>query len=82
MNRKDYSISHDELATIECCGDNPVIIDKFFGPQIFAPLRITADTKTNEWIIEREIIKDSKYIEWARIPGQYNEEFTDWDKED
>jgi len=42
-------------------GGQSVIIDKLFGPQIFANLRITPDTSTNTWIIEREVMmNDSK----------------------
>ena len=53
-----------------------VEIDKMFGPTIFAGLRITADMKRG-WIIERQWIKDGKWIEWCTIPAQIEEEFED-----
>lgn len=63
-------------------GYESVVIDKLFGPQIFANLRITADPATNTWVIERSTIKydkegnsDNLWIEWVRIPGQIGIEF-------
>jgi hypothetical protein len=63
-------------------GYQSVIIDKLFGPMIFANLRITADPKTNTWLIERETIFQTagggshhEWIEWVRIPGQLEREF-------
>ena len=63
-------------------GYQSVIIDKLFGPQIFANLRITADPSTNTWKIERQTIMNDKegnswveWIEWVRIPGQLEIEF-------
>jgi len=58
-------------------GYESVIIDKLFGPQIFANLRITADPKINTWIIEREMIDTGVWQEWVRIPGQVAFEFKD-----
>jgi hypothetical protein len=58
-------------------GYQSVTIQKMFGPQIFADLRITADPKNNMWVIEREIIKTGEWVEWARIPGQVSFEFDD-----
>ncbi len=52
-----------------------VIIDKIFGPQIFASLKITPDTKTNSWVIERQRCDNAEWIEWIRIPGQLDFEF-------
>ncbi len=65
---------------VEIGADERVVIDKLFGPLIFADLRITADFQSNSWIIERMIIKSGAWIEWCRIPGQLNQEFTDWEK--
>ncbi len=56
-------------------GYESVIIDKIFGPQIFANLRITADPKTNTWVIERQMIDTGEWKEWAMIPGQIAIEF-------
>lgn len=56
-------------------GYQSVLIDKMFGPQIFANLRITADPKSNTWLIERENIHDAEWVEWIRIPGQLAFEF-------
>lgn len=58
-------------------GYQSVIIDKMFGPQIFANLKITADPKTNTWIIERQTINTGEWVEWVRIPGQVDFEFKD-----
>mgnify|MGYP001611178823 CR=1 FL=1 len=61
--------------TVEICEDDKVIIEKLFGPLIFANLRVTPDFKSNLWIIEREWFNSGKWIEWCRIPGQIEEEF-------
>jgi hypothetical protein len=58
-------------------GYESVIIDKIFGPQIFANLRITANPESNNWIIERQKINDGEWIEWVKIPGQLPLEFDD-----
>jgi hypothetical protein len=60
-------------------GYESVVIDKLFGPQIFANLRITADPKTNTWVIERQMIDTGEWQEWVRIPGQVAFEFKDND---
>ena len=57
-------------------GYNAVVIDKEIGPTIFAPLRITPDSVSGDWIIQREWIKTAEWIEWCRIPGQIEQEFT------
>lgn len=56
-------------------GYEAITIDKLFGPQIFANLRIFADPQTNTWVIERERIDTMEWIEWVRIPGQLSLEF-------
>lgn len=56
-------------------GYQSVSIDKMFGPQIFASLRITADPKTNTWLIERQDINSAEWVEWVRIPGQLKSDF-------
>lgn len=56
-------------------GYQSVIIDKMFGPQIFANLKITADPNSNTWLIERQKIDDGEWVEWVRIPGQLDIEF-------
>lgn len=56
-------------------GYNAVVIDKLFGSQIFANLRITPDPHSNTWLIERENIKTGEWIAWIRIPGQIEFEF-------
>ncbi len=60
-------------------GYQSVVIDKMFGPLIFASLRITPDAQSNKWIIERQNINDSEWVEWVRIPGQLAFEFKDLD---
>lgn len=63
--------------TILIGGNQEIVLDKEFGPLIFSDLRIKADLESGDWIIERMWIKNGNYIEWCRIPGQYEEEFTD-----
>lgn len=55
--------------------DQPVIIDKMFGPLIFTELRVTADYRTCEFVIERCRIDSGEWLEVARIPGQLDEEY-------
>lgn len=59
----------------EIGSNDTVVIDKLYGPLIMANLRITACAEECCWIIEREWIETSKYIEWCRIPAQLEEEF-------
>jgi hypothetical protein len=60
-------------ATIEIGSGQPVEIDKMYGPLIFANLRITADADSGDWIIER--MCGDEWNEYARIPGQLEEDF-------
>lgn len=69
---------NDQEITVEV-GCQSVIIDKLFGPQIFANLRITADATSNTWLIERENISTGKWVQWVRIPGQIQSEFEEHD---
>lgn len=52
-------------------------IDKLIGPTAFAGLRIQADAKTCEWIIERQNISTSEWSEFCRIPGQTDADYPD-----
>jgi len=72
---KEYRLESDEIATFLMGCSNMVILDKVFGPLIFANLRIRANFDSCEWIIERERISDGEFIEVHRIPGQLREEF-------
>ena len=65
---------HDEIVIY--VGYDAVVIDKESGPLIFANLRIKADAESGDWIIEREWIESGEWIEWCRIPGQVEQEFT------
>lgn len=78
-----HPLPDTSTVTVEVRGDQPVIINKLYGPLIFANLRITADTKTGNWIIEREWIKTGEYSSSFHviIPGQIAEEFTQDDEE-
>jgi len=62
---------------IEIGSGDSVIIDKLFGPTVFADLKITADYTRGCWVIERMWIKDGKWIEWCTIPSQIEQEFSD-----
>lgn len=57
--------------------DQFVMVDKCFGPLIFATLRIIADFQTNEFVIERQRIDSLEWIGIARIPGQFDHEFNE-----
>lgn len=61
------------------CGDK-VIVDKLFGPLIFTDIKVEADFQSGCWIISRRWIKTHKWQEICRIPGQYDEEFTEDDR--
>lgn len=70
-----------QQTTIEI-GGQQVIINKLFGPMVFMDLRISPDHKDCCWIIERYTIfyktdgsDDSRWVEWCRIPGQFEWEF-------
>ncbi len=75
--------------TLEIGSDNRVILNKLFGPTVFMDLRITPDSEKCEWVIERLTIlpctdpeiQDTtqwqKWVEWCRIPGQFQWEFID-----
>lgn len=66
----------EEPKRFELGSNQTVVIDKAFGPTIFANLRITADCERG-WVIERLWIKDNKWVEWCIIPAQINEEFSE-----
>lgn len=57
--------------------DEDVVINKEYGPLVFAQVRVTAEYDTCEWVIERQHIKSGDWIQVARFPGQFDEEFTD-----
>lgn len=62
---------------IEVGANDSIIIDKLFGPTVFADLRITANIERRCWVIERMWIKTGEYIEWCTIPNQIEQEFSD-----
>ena len=64
----------EEKNTVEIGSDETLTIEKMFGPTIFADLRITADCKRG-WVIERQWIGNSEWIEWCVIPAQIASEF-------
>lgn len=66
----------DEL-TIEMGSGVAVILDKLFGPLIFANLKIVNDIASCQWIIYRQNIETGEWIEKARIEGQEDSEFDD-----
>lgn len=74
---EEERVMEREPKVIEIGSQDTVIIDKLFGPHIFANLRITADTTRGCWVIERQWASTGEYIEWVTIPDQINEEFTD-----
>jgi hypothetical protein len=67
---------------IEIGPDDVVIIDKLYGPTVFANLRVSLDLERCEWVIQRQWVKTGEWIEWCRMPGQIGQEFTDRDGEE
>jgi hypothetical protein len=63
--------------TIEIGYDDVLIIDKLFGPTIFANLKIVPDFERGAWIIYRQWVRTGAWVEWATIPAQVEPEFTD-----
>lgn len=68
-----------ETKTVEIGSMDTVVIDKLFGPTIFADLRITADSDRGCWVIERMWINKGEFIEWCTIPCQIEKEFEEKD---
>jgi hypothetical protein len=66
---------NEDRKEVEIGCDEPVKIDKMFGPAVFATLRITADYERG-WVIERQWIETGEWIEWCVIPAQIEQEFT------
>lgn len=64
---------------IEIGSGDSVVIDKVFGPTVFANLRITADAEQGGWVIERQWIDTNEWIKWCIIPAQIDQEFKDDD---
>jgi hypothetical protein len=58
-----------EIPELHMGSDEAIVLDKMYGPLIFAGLRITAAQKSCEWVIERDTGPHG-YQEWCRIPGQ------------
>jgi hypothetical protein len=67
---------------IEIGYDDVLVIDKLFGPTVFANLKIVPDLARGSWIIYREWVRTGEYVEWCTIPAQVEPEFTDWEKSD
>lgn len=65
----------DTLVTLDIGADQPVILDKMYGPLIFANLRVTAEFKTCQWVIERKRIDSGEWVEVARVDGQLEHEY-------
>jgi hypothetical protein len=53
-----------------------VTIDKLYGPLVFWPIRVSMDTATCEYVIERECGPIGEWREWCRIPGQLESDFS------
>lgn len=64
----------EDKNTIEMGSHETLIIDKLYGPTVFAELRITPDASRG-WVIERQWASDSEWIEWCVIPAQIDQEF-------
>ena len=82
INLRDTETDGKPDDQIICCGYVPVVLMKMFGPLIFADIRIRAESKTCEWIIERQNINTHEWVEFIRIPGQLEAEFKDDEEPD
>lgn len=49
----DFDVKRKE---INIGSGESIVINKLYGPSVFDPLRITADSNSYKWIIEREVI--------------------------
>jgi len=71
---------YTQILTTEHCrngSDRSLEINKMFGPTIFCDIRITPDTESVMWIIERQNIKTGEWSEVCRIAGQFASECED-----
>jgi hypothetical protein len=68
-NPVEVQINGTDPATINIGCNQPIKIDKMFGPTIFMSLRITADMQQG-WVIERATGIEHEYVEWCIIPAQ------------
>lgn len=59
--------------------EQSVEIDKLYGPLIFASIRVRADSKTLEWVIERQQVDTMEWLPVVRVPGQNDDEFRESD---
>ena len=57
--------------------EHTVVLNKPYGPEIFASLRITADAKRG-WVIEREFLLKEQYVEWCVIPAPIDHGLDDY----
>jgi len=60
---------------IEIGTGDMVIIDKLYGPAVFATLRITPDVPRGVWVIERQRLDTDEWHEVVTIEAQLDEEF-------
>jgi len=65
-----------EEVKVEIGSHQRVVIDKLFGPTIFAELRITPDCERG-WVIERKRIDSGEWIEQCVVEAQLDDEFND-----
>lgn len=81
MRRIETEMREEEEKVVET-GMSPVVVRKLYGPTVFVDLRITPDIERTEWVIERATGPDATFVEWVRIPGQMDLDFTDWSEVD
>jgi len=67
----------DEIIAVQVACDTPVIIEKVFGPTIFASIRISASLERDGWLIERQTGPGDEWIPWVTIPAQLDMDFED-----
>lgn len=70
------NLDNSEKTIVEMGVIKQVVLNKMFGPTIFADLRITIDLERG-WVVERRFGNDGKWVEWCIIPAQIENEFNE-----
>lgn len=65
----DYTMFSDlEFPRIAMKADDSIILDKLFGPTVFARLRITPMLEAGGWLVERSMANG--WVEICVLPAQ------------
>ena len=64
-----------ETVTVQIGSHNRLVVEKAFGPTVFADLRLTLDYKRGCWVVERKRCDTGDWRHWTEIPAQLEDEF-------